>query len=60
VGQSQGTDQMRCLFILMAIMMVSCSPVQQSKEYKTKYADVPTMQSAEDANTQDFTEQSFK
>jgi len=51
---------MRCLFILMAIMMVSCSPVQQSKEYKTKYADVPTMQSAEDANTQDFTEQSFK
>jgi hypothetical protein len=51
---------MRYFLIVIAAIMVSCSPVQESKEYKTKYVNVPTMQSAEDANTKDFTEQSFK
>lgn len=36
--------------ILLSLLICSCAPVQKEPEYKTKYPDVPTMQSAEDAS----------
>jgi hypothetical protein len=42
---------MRLLLIVVAVMLSSCIPVSVEEEYKTKYPEVPTMQSAEDANT---------
>lgn len=35
--------------IILSLVLCSCTPVQKEREYKTKYPDVPTMQSAEDA-----------
>ena len=35
--------------IILSLVLCSCTPVQKEQEYKTKYPDVPTMQSAEDA-----------
>jgi len=42
---------MKLLVFLVAILLSSCVPVKESEEYQTKYSDVPTMQSAEDAAT---------
>lgn len=42
---------MRLVLLFVLIALSSCSPVQQKEEYKTKYPDTPTMQSAEDATT---------
>lgn len=42
---------MKILFIFLIIMLTSCSPVPVETEPKTKYPEVPTMQSAEDAAT---------
>lgn len=41
---------MKVIFIFLIVILTSCSPVQES-EYETKYPEIPTMQSAEDANT---------
>ena len=51
---------MRLIAVLLtSIVLVSCSPVERVEDYKTKYPDAPTMQSAEDANTKTFNEHSF-
>jgi len=46
-------------FVFASVMLASCSPVQESASYETKYPDAPTMQSAQDANTKTFNEHSF-
>lgn len=42
---------MKILFVFLMIVLASCSPVPVESESETKYPDVPTMQSAEDAAT---------
>lgn len=37
--------------IAMSCIVASCTPVSESEQYKTKYPDAPTMQSAEDATS---------
>lgn len=39
--------------IILSLLLTGCSPVPQPEQYKTKYPDVPTMQSAEDAQHPD-------
>lgn len=51
MGQSEKFSKMKLLIFLVAILLCSCAPVKESKESQTKYPDVPTMQSAEDAAT---------
>lgn len=51
MGQSKKFSQMKLIIILLSIIISSCAPVQQQEELETKYPEVPTMQSAEDANT---------
>jgi hypothetical protein len=41
---------MKNIIFLIPLVFASCAPVQEEK-HETKYPDVPTMQSAEDANT---------
>jgi len=41
---------MKRIIVLIPLLIVSCAPVSED-EFKTKYPDVPSMQSAEDANT---------
>jgi len=43
--------KVKLLLIAVVVMLSSCAPVSVEEEYKTKYPEVPTMQSAEDANT---------
>jgi len=42
---------MKILYSFLALLLVSCSPMENNKDYETKYPDTPTMQSAEDANS---------
>lgn len=50
---------MRWLLVVLLMTLASCSPVQQSREYQTKYPDSATMGAAADANTKTFNEHSF-
>lgn len=42
---------MKLTLLVMCMVLSACTPVKNSDEYQTKYPDVPTMQSAEDAAT---------
>lgn len=48
---------MKILFLVSALFLASCSPSVNSERFNSSE---PTLQSAEDANTRQFTEESFK
>lgn len=47
---------MRVVLFLLLVVLASCSPIEEKKFNTTE----PTLQSAEDANTKQFTEESFR
>jgi hypothetical protein len=42
---------MKIILLSILLTLSACSHEQQKEDYKTKYPDVPTMQSAEDATS---------
>jgi hypothetical protein len=40
---------MKFALIFVTIALSSCSPIENTEQYETRYPNTPTMQSAEDA-----------